>query len=362
MIPKLAIRKLFLCLVIIVAALVVYFQIEHFAISNILSKFATIEATKNLKKGLWPFNFVKDDKPKAERPSRNATIVGLVFYGRKAQFTILQRYLLPNLKINGGILDKIIFAVKTDKKPDLDHLETIMSENHSYFERIFLTNKNFVDFYKFLKDDDLIFKIDDDIVFIGNGTFEKMLEEYIKNNVLILSANVINHSMLSHVHARLKAILPFKIHPQANSTWILDSNSEEIDTTEAKSIKYELGTKWWFSGHCAAIAHESFLHHIANGNLDIYDFKRWDFHSVEYSRWSINFILFKGKYVNKIEGFDDEEAISNHISRKYGKHGYALGSAIVSHFSYFPQISYLLTTNLLEKYSSLSKVYFGNQE
>ena len=39
----------------------------------------------------------------------------LVFFGRRAQTQILMRYLNKNLKINGGILDKIVFAVKTEK-------------------------------------------------------------------------------------------------------------------------------------------------------------------------------------------------------------------------------------------------------
>jgi hypothetical protein len=50
----------------------------------------------------------------------------LVFYGRKAQATILIRYLEKNLKVNGGILDKIVFNVKTDNKIDLEYLDSIL--------------------------------------------------------------------------------------------------------------------------------------------------------------------------------------------------------------------------------------------
>ena len=38
----------------------------------------------------------------------------LVFFGRRAQTKILIRYLHKNLKINGGVLDKIVFSVKTE--------------------------------------------------------------------------------------------------------------------------------------------------------------------------------------------------------------------------------------------------------
>lgn len=286
-------------------------------------------------------------------------VVGLVFYGRKRQFSILFRYLQRNLKVNGGVLDKIIFAVRTDNITDLNYLEDIMKQNYSYYERVILTNKNFDSFYSFLKDDDLIFKIDDDIVFIANGTFEKMLKEYEQNNGFILSANVVNHPLLSLAHTRIKAILPFR--EKEDGKWSLIDKAIEIDKTMVYGIKYQVGTCWWSNGRCAAIAHESFLHHVANDNLDVYDFKRWDFHSEAYGRWSINFILFRGKIINKMPRTgDDEEMISNHLSSMHRRHGYALGSAVVCHFSYNFQKEYLYTTNILDRYDELSKSYFGN--
>ena len=287
---------------------------------------------------------------------RESQIIGLVFYGRQKQFSILYRYLLRNLKVNGGVLDKIIFAVRTDKKSDLDYLNDIMKQNHSYFERVFLTNQNFVKFYNFLNDEDLIFKIDDDIVFIANGTFEKMLKEYETNNGFILSANVVNHPLLSIVHSRIRAILPFV--ESKDNKWILDGSTMEIDKTIVYGINYQVGTCWWDNGKCGAIAHESFLHHVANDNLKVYDFKRWDFHTEFYGRWSINFILFRGKFINKMPRTgDDEESISNHVSRQYGRHGYALGSAVVCHFSFNFQKEYLYTTDILDRYDKLSKDY-----
>ena len=81
------------------------------------------------------------------------------------------------------------------------------------------------------------------------------------------------------------------------------------------------------------------------------------FHTEFYDRWSINFILFRGKYLNKIGGRDDEEIISNYLSRQNGRHGYALGSAVVCHFSFNYQKEYLYSTDILDKYDQLSKKY-----
>ena len=44
--------------------------------------------------------------------------------------------------------------------------------------------------YSVLHDDDLVFKIDDDTVFIANRTFESMVEDYLTNDRFITSANV----------------------------------------------------------------------------------------------------------------------------------------------------------------------------
>ena len=285
--------------------------------------------------------------------------IALVFYGRKKQASILLRYLNQNVKENGGVLEKIIFAVKTNKKEDLEYLDSIMNQNKSYFERIdFGANTNFKELYATLNDDDLVFKIDDDIVFISNGTFEKMINEYLTHKLLFLSANVINHPLLSSVHARLRAILPF--YEKKPYQWVKYKNGMELDGTEAGSIQYEVMSKWWKSPKCAAIVHESFLYHFKNNNLQVYDFNKWDFHSINYDRWSINFVLMRGKYVNKLKDWfpkiiDDEEIISVEIPKYFKKHSYAIGSAIVVHFSYFTQHEYLSNTNLIQKYDQISR-------
>ena len=91
--------------------------------------------------------------------------------------------------------------------------------------------------YTIIYNNDLVFKMDDDVVFISNGTFEKMLEEYLTKSHFILSANVVNHPQLSYVHARLRAILPF--YEVKDFQWEKSKNSsEEIDNTIAMGADY----------------------------------------------------------------------------------------------------------------------------
>ena len=69
----------------------------------------------------------------------------------------------------------------------------------------------------------LHFNIDDDITFISKGTFEALALEKGKDKFFVLSANVVNHPLLSHLHARSTAWHPFV--PNSN----LDvSSSEEV--------------------------------------------------------------------------------------------------------------------------------------
>ena len=266
------------------------------------------------------------DSYKSKHKIRN--IIAFVFYGRRKSASILFRYLDKNLKINGGILDKIVIAVRTSNQEDLNYLVDYLNSNKNskccYENKTFDSKENYKAIYTVLHDNDVVFKVDDDVVFISNGTFERMLEEYLANNHFILSANVVNHPQLSYVHARLRAILPF--YEVKEYQWEKSKNSsEEIDDTIAMGANYGPVSKWWENPKLAAIAHESFLNHVNNGNLDVYDFRIWDFNTVEYHRWSINFIVIWGRHLNKINStyfhvISDEVTLSVEIPKNMKKH------------------------------------------
>jgi hypothetical protein len=188
-----------------------------------------------------------------------------------------------------------------------------------------------------------------------------MLKEYLINNLIVLSANVINHPLLSHVHARMMAPIPF-YENKDNRTWTKDEDSNTLDRSECGFGDYGPFSRWWSNGKCAAIVHESFFVNARNNKLSNYNFLKWDFHQGGYERWSINFILFKGKYVNQLKRLfpnmeNDETAISREIPKIYDRHSYSLGSALVVHFSYVSQYGYLKHTMLLQKYDEFSKEF-----
>ena len=294
-------------------------------------------------------------------------IIGLVFYGRKNLVKILIRYLDLNLKINGGILDKIVFAVFTNDQEDLNFIYNFTNRNSQFYESVRYNRdprkrKTFKQLYASCQDNDIVFKIDDDIVFIKNGTFEKMLDEYLTGNHYILSANVINHSQLSYVHTRLRAILPFyEIKPY---TWVIAENTTVIDDTVVFNSTYSAYSKWWKEGRYAAVAHESFFYHAYNNNLEIYNFGTWDFNSVGYhERVRINFIISWGRNLNRMvhaKAFSDETYLTIEMPKILKIHTISLGGTLVSHLAYRLQFLYLLKTNILEKYDEFSLKYTYN--
>ena len=293
-------------------------------------------------------------------------ISACIFYGRKMFTEILFRYLDSNLKINGGILDKIVILMhlmdtKVNTNIESDFLKSYLSIHREGYELVeFNEGLRYKGLYSVLPDDDLIFKIDDDIVFIANGTFENMVDEYLKNDHLILSANVINHHTFSRQHAKMDLMKPFIIN--SNFTLLFQNNGSRTDTDKCKDDF----RNWKKFPYCGAIAHESFLYNVYKNdfNLSQYNFSLFDINKDGYHAWRINFILFRGKIVNKMAYLypnetSDEYIITKLITKHHNRHSCAFGSTVVSHFSYSAgQYEYLRETNILEKYKKLSYDYF----
>jgi hypothetical protein len=326
---------------------------------------------KNIKKSFNMMNLTERIEF-YKRKFKIRNIVAYVFYGRKIYTKILFRYLDRNLKINGGILDKVLIcnhlqATKVNITDESIFLNNYLEHHKGYEEIKFERVVSFKTLYTVLHDNDLVFKIDDDIVFISNNTFETMLEEYFNNDHLILSANVVNHHTLSPIHANMKLMVPF--YETHEMKWV--RSIDKIAKSKESTIRciYNVNT-WKGNPKCGAIAHENFLYHIYQNNfsLSAYNFKLYNFNAHNHFRWRINFILFRGSLVNKMNSMypnvnTDEEVLTVSIPKKYNKHLFALGTAVVAHFSYSNgQVEYLSKTDILNKYAKLSLDYLKNNK
>ena len=335
------------------------------------SKIKDLEAEGLLLKSLIePDIKLRIEKLKTEHNIRN--IIAYVFFGRREFTKILFRYLDSNLKENGGILDKIVLIehlLGSEKSQNKDYLNEYLANHLTGYELIGpIGDHHFTQLFSVLHDDDLVFKIDDDTVFIANGTFENMIEDYLKNDRFITSANVVNHHTFSAIHRNMNILVPF--YELNNKSWIQGSIEEKKNETSIfkKCITKRL-LNWRDKPGCAAIAHENLLYYAYkyNFNLTLYDFKIYDINSFSYEAWRINFILFRGNVVNKIHVKykhveSDEQIITELLTKDNNKHCFAVGAAVVAHFAYSTDNNfiYLNKTNILSKYDKLSIDYFKN--
>ena len=102
-------------------------------------------------------------------------------------------------------------------------------------------------------------------------------------------------------------------------------------------------------------------------NERIYDFGVWDFHGLAYDRWSINFFAAWGHEIiaaRPVPEDDEQHFSANHP--KYLRKRFrlpdvlvlivdcvAVGSALVSHFSYYWQSQVEGLTDVLDRYKAL---------
>jgi hypothetical protein len=200
-------------------------------------------------------------------------------------------------------------------------------------------NRSINQYYGTLSDPDAFYiKMDDDIVFIEHGFFERFLSkaESQRGTGLWFSPLVINNAIC---------------------TWLLKYAG---NVRIAQPITCQAGDSiaWGNPEFCEQL-HRLFLNIVSDKNLDkirIHDY------SVSLSRFSINCIGFFGDDRSKFGdnfcplGIDDEEYISAVLPMKAGRPGRVIGSEIISHFSFFTQEKHLLRANILSSYYALQGI------
>jgi hypothetical protein len=100
------------------------------------------------------------------RPRGLNKIVGLIFYGRPATVSILDCYLKRNLAKNGGMLDEVVWVVRTDSAEDKGWLDVMMKTEPAYTKWIVPFNESgdYRSSYDQIKNGTMYIKMDDDIV------------------------------------------------------------------------------------------------------------------------------------------------------------------------------------------------------
>lgn len=257
--------------------------------------------------------------------------------GRKKYLEILCPYLLKNKHI----ISEHHFWVNTTNKEDIEYLNKLASEN-TFFKLVPIPkgtpNKNTTIclFFENCVDKDAVYiRFDDDICWMANDAVEKLVNYRIRHpEPFIVSGNVVNNSICTHLHQRFGNI-PIDIG-MCGYNRICDNG--------------------WKSPEKAVTFHECFLEALKGGVTDRYKFPAWYFHT--YEDFSINCISFLGKdfaeFGGKV-GHDEELWLTHDKPKELGRRNCIYGDALFAHFSYYTQRNVLEgSTNLLDVYKELA--------
>lgn len=176
---------------------------------------------------------------------------------------------------------QVVFIAKTEDKEDILWIENLIKEFPDDYALRRNPTDRFVGNYEWIPANQIYVKIDDDVVFIRNGAIEAMLQEFLKGRWFLVSANVINHPLLSFVHARLGAL--------HNSD--VPDRSRQLEGSPLANLTYDsFGGCSWKGPMCAYNQHLSLIKNYHAQELDAYDFHLWDFHAfVRFLRVDVDF-------------------------------------------------------------------------
>ncbi|KAL7747085.1 hypothetical protein RI367_007581 [Sorochytrium milnesiophthora] len=294
----------------------------------------------------------------------------IVFYGRRDSVSILNSYLERNLVSNGGLLHEVVFVTSGKTTPaDEVYLELILAQHPQTYRKVSIVSHgwDFSSHYAWMDPSRYYVKIDDDTVWIEDGTIEAMLEEKLRDRYLFVSANVINHPLLSSYQHRMGMIVeyePYRTDSTSQSDSTIIKRPWRATGVPSDQVPNDWHGPWWHgdctwgSWRCSAITHHNLLHHARHDNLSHYSYDVHDFHQDDINaRWSINFfILNSDDILGKVMGNDDEQTIAVEMTKQTGRHSAAVGTnATVSHYAYFPQRPGLNAyTNVMDQYRDLA--------
>lgn len=201
-------------------------------------------------------------------------------------------------------------------------------------------NKSINAFFKTsISEDEIYVRLDDDIMWIIPGFFNKIYQKRIEDNEsFLISPLVVNNSISTHLF-------------QQNNKLQYGSYLPAICMDELT----------WKNPHFAYDLHLWFLNHLENNT---YNSLLTDDYIIALNRFSINSISWHGSEFKKFEAVvlgDEEEYLTVIKPAELKKFNKIIGSILVAHYSFFPQRDFLDSTDLLTKYEiAVRKTYQDN--
>jgi hypothetical protein len=267
----------------------------------------------------------------------NYKVKVLIFAGRKDTMSIL----IPQIKCE--FIDEIIIGVNTNNQEDLNFIYSLKEKEPkiTYLEVPKnikkCTQESFRFFYTKMEDEDTIyFKLDDDLIYIEPGYFEKTLKfrcEY--PEYICIYPMIINNPLCNYL---LRNDIPMK-YKKDNPGEFMYASWKDPDVAEHLLRLF------------AQFKNKKELWHIKNFEFG----KEQNYHLIggRIIRPSINAICFFGKDFKNLNvknyPNDDEEFLTNHVFN-CGRKSIVFGDTLVVHYAFFTQRNYLNSKNILGYY------------
>lgn len=258
--------------------------------------------------------------------------------GRKRYMEVLLPYILREydlldeirLWVNTNNFDDIIWMVEQSLKYDKIKLDRTVVENPT--PNIPHPNYELYRFWENCKDEETLYlRLDDDVVWLEDNFFKKMIDFRINNpEPLFIYPNIINNSVTDHIHQRLGC---FK---------------------DLAKIKHDcLDPSGVMDGVHASQRHSEFIADVKANNLNKYKFDKWILFN--YERVSINSLAWFGKDIKDIVfEKDEEDFVSCKAPAIVGRPNMIYGGPLAVHFAFNMQRAHMDQTDILESYTTLS--------
>ncbi|MCJ1309322.1 hypothetical protein MMC25_002981 [Agyrium rufum] len=309
-------------------------------------------------------------------------VVALVFFGRKRFITVLQCYLERNMVENGGVIDEIVFMVKTEVEEDLAYLPELLASNPKYRALYqHQTGSDYSQMWNMCEKGIMYVKIDDDVLFIEDSTIRSMVKrKYEHPEYLVVSANTVVQYFFAWVHHHMGAIHPYlpaldalpdtpkkswraselptwegpndynltAFEAPAHHRWLPLPPGSNTDRTPIAEAQYGggAGHEDWMVG---AQQHYSFLENLEKKELWRYAFDLWD---AQYQRVSINLIAIMGDDVLEMSPMprDDELFMTVDYPKKTGRHVVIDGHGVAVHNGYWAMARWMGQDGKVDKH------------
>lgn len=290
--------------------------------------------------------------------------------------------LFKNILKFKGLVDEHQLWMNTRNKEDIDYINSYYNENKDFvtlkdgFTKLVESNMamgdNVKHFYNYcIEPDTFYFKMDDDIILIESGMFEKLADYKLNHpETFLVYPVIINNSWCTHF---LKKAGHFDIPscytcetkwPNAiknsydvikNSPKVMSNNYAEGKPRDFMPEDVFLSQLYWGYPKLAEYIINTYKYHYKHNQTNVLDIDNIVLH--DYEPVSINCIMFSGEDFNKFNGDvkceGDEPWLTTFYPIQANVKNAIVGDARCVHYAYYSQREYLDTTSILEEYIKL---------